>query len=133
MTGAILSALLSHWRRRPLQLATLVVGLALATALWSGVQAINAEARASYASASGALGQAPMPEIEGDLTVATYVALRRAGWDVTPLIEGDLGGFTVIGIDPVTSPPGTGPTPLSSPAANLIQPPCQVSSPSRSR
>ena len=47
MMRAGLSALLSHWRRRPFQLLTLVLGLALATALWSGVQAINAEARAS--------------------------------------------------------------------------------------
>ena len=43
MTGAILSVLASHWRRNPLQLLTLLLGLALATALWSGVQAINAE------------------------------------------------------------------------------------------
>ena len=41
--SATLAALLSHWRRHPLQLAALVVGLALATALWSGVQALNAE------------------------------------------------------------------------------------------
>ena len=37
-------ALLSHWRARPLQLAMLVLGLSLATALWSAVQAINGEA-----------------------------------------------------------------------------------------
>ena len=108
MTRAILSALLSHWRRHPLQLGTLLIGLALATALWAGVQAINAEARASYARASGALGQAPMPEIEGDLTVATYAALRRAGWNVTPVIEGEVGDLTLIGVDPVTSPPASG-------------------------
>jgi len=48
MNRAALSALLSHWRRNPLQLFTLLAGLALATALWSGVQAVNAEARASY-------------------------------------------------------------------------------------
>ena len=112
MTRTILSALLSHWRRRPIQLLTLVVGLALATALWSGVQAINAEARASYAQASGALGQNPTPEVEGELTIATYAALRRAGWTVTPVIEGqfEAGGetLTLIGIDPVTAPPGSG-------------------------
>ncbi len=48
MWWAAMQALLSHWRRKPLQLLTLIAGLALATALWSGVQAINAEARASY-------------------------------------------------------------------------------------
>ena len=45
MTNAGLLALLSHWRRNPMQLFTLVVGLSLATALWSGVQAVNTEAR----------------------------------------------------------------------------------------
>ena len=57
MLRAGLAALLSHWRRRPLQLAMLLLGLGLATALWSGVQAINAEARASYAQAADSLGQ----------------------------------------------------------------------------
>ncbi len=38
---ALAAAARSSW-------STLIVGLALATALWSGVQAINAEARASY-------------------------------------------------------------------------------------
>ena len=49
-------ALLSHWRRHPVQLVTLCIGLMLATALWSGVQAVNAEARASYDRAAADLG-----------------------------------------------------------------------------
>ncbi len=53
---AVLAALLGHWRRHPVELATLLVGLAVATALWSGVQALNAEARASYARAAALLG-----------------------------------------------------------------------------
>ncbi|MCP4822412.1 MAG: hypothetical protein GY883_24775, partial [Shimia sp.] len=57
MILTIAEATLSHWRRRPGQLLTLVIGLALATALWSGVQAINAEARASYDRAAQSLGQ----------------------------------------------------------------------------
>ena len=57
MTGAVLSALVSHWRCNRLQLLTLVLGLALATALWSGVQAINAEARASYDAAAATLAR----------------------------------------------------------------------------
>ena len=40
-----LAVLLSHWRRHPLQLATLLIGLISATALWSGVQALNQQAR----------------------------------------------------------------------------------------
>ena len=37
----ILAVLLSHWRRHPMQAATLAIGLIAATALWSGVQALN--------------------------------------------------------------------------------------------
>jgi putative ABC transport system permease protein len=44
----ILAVLLSHWRRHPMQLATLLIGLISATALWSGVQALNQQARESY-------------------------------------------------------------------------------------
>ena len=47
-----LSALLSHWHRNPLQLFAYLSGVALATALWSGVQAINLEAKASYKAAA---------------------------------------------------------------------------------
>jgi putative ABC transport system permease protein len=56
MSCTVLLTLLSHWKRRPFQFLTLVLGLALATALWSGVQAINAEARKSYDDAASVLG-----------------------------------------------------------------------------
>ena len=112
LTRTALLALLSHWRRRPLQLATLVAGLALATALWTAVQALNAEARASYGGASTTLGQTPLEELTGEITTADYVALRRAGWLVTPVIEGritvGLREMTLVGVDPVTAPPGPG-------------------------
>ncbi len=78
-----LSALLSHWRRHPLQLAMLLLGLALATALWSGVQAINAEARAAYDRASGVLGQDRLDRLTGDLTQARYAA-RCGCWGWSP-------------------------------------------------
>ena len=55
MMRVCLLAMLSHWLRNPLQLFALVAGLAIATALWSGVQAINSEARASYDSAAAML------------------------------------------------------------------------------
>ena len=42
------AALVSHWRRHPANLATLLLGLAVATALWSGVQALNVQARKNY-------------------------------------------------------------------------------------
>ena len=110
LTRTALGAILSHWRRRPLQLATLVTGLALATALWTAVQALNAEARASYGGASTTLGQTPLDELTGDIHLADYLALRRAGWLVTPEIEGRIATgrqeMRLVGVDPVTAPPG---------------------------
>ena len=109
MTRAVLLALLSHWRRRPLQLLTLLVGLALATGLWTGVQAINAEARASYDEAAAELG-AGGSRIVGDGPIApeVWVALRRGGWDVAPEVSGAIAeGMRLVGIDPLAA--GRGP------------------------
>ncbi|MCI2393847.1 ABC transporter permease [Aliiroseovarius sediminis] len=112
MIRACLSALMSHWRRNPLQLFAYLAGLALATALWSGVQAINAEARASYDAAEATLGEAQfdrlMPRQGASVSQDTYLALRRSGWLVSPVIEGRLGAVRVVGIDPITSPTGLG-------------------------
>lgn len=106
MIGSVLAAFWSHWRRHPLQGFTLIAGLALATALWSAVQAINAEARASYARASAQLGigdAAFLVSQDGRITLAQYVSLRRAGWQVSPEIEGriyrDGRSFQLLGVD----------------------------------
>lgn len=105
-----LAALLSHWRRNPWQLATLIAGLALATALWSGVQAINAEARASYDRAADVVtgsGLEQITRLDGQaLSTAEYVALRRLGWQVSPVLEGVLPGsdLRIVGIEPLTLP-----------------------------
>lgn len=113
MRRAGLSALLSHWWRNPVQLFTLVAGLALATALWSGVQAVNAEARASYDAAAATLGEGQydqlLPTAGGYFPQETYVVLRRAGWLAGPVIEGTVNGIRLVGIDPLTAPGGLGP------------------------
>lgn len=117
MTWTGLGALWSHWRRNPLQLFTLVAGLALATALWSGVQAVNAEARASYDAAAATLGEGQydqlLPAAGEDIPQETYIALRRAGWLVGPVVEGQVGPaggqVRLVGIDPLTAPGGLGP------------------------
>ncbi|MES5100091.1 FtsX-like permease family protein [Agrobacterium sp. BA1120] len=114
MSWPAFAALLSHWRHLPLQFATLVLGVALATALWSGVQAINAEARASYKRAASVLEQSDLIQlVAGDgegIPRQVYSVLRRAGWDVSPVIEGDrrFGQVRIrlIGIDPLTTPSG---------------------------
>ncbi|WP_193141790.1 MULTISPECIES: ABC transporter permease [unclassified Meridianimarinicoccus] len=114
MTGgrAGLLALLSHWRRHPGQALTLLLGLALATALWTGVQAINAEARASYDRAASMLDQQGRPvwtRSDGaPVRLDTYVTLRKAGYPLAPVIEGTtrIGGQTVtlLGLDPLSAP-----------------------------
>lgn len=118
MKRAGLIALLSHWRRNPLQLFTLVAGLALATALWSGVQAVNSEARASYATAANTLGSAQfdvlMPRDGGSISHDTYIALRRAGWLVSPIVEGAFGGLRLVGVEPLTAPRGLSPIDINS-------------------
>lgn len=111
MTRTAFLALLSHWRRQPIQLVTLVLGLALATGLWSAVQAINAEARASYARASAQLGVGQnqvLTAADGHIPLATYVTLRRAGWQLAPVLEGRMRlgdtNVTIVGVDLLSYP-----------------------------
>ena len=133
MTRACLQALFSHWWRNPLQLFTLLAGLGLATALWSGVQAVNSEARSSYDAAAATLGEARFDQLvprAGDtIPQQTFVALRRAGWKVAPVLTGTMNTngirVRIVGIDPLTAPGGIGPQALETgtdPAAFLSQP-----------
>ncbi|MGM0534921.1 MAG: FtsX-like permease family protein [Pseudomonadota bacterium] len=107
-----LLTLLSHYRRHPGQLAMLLLGLWVAGALWSGVQAINASARDSYdrAEALFTTGLDRLERRDGEpLDREDFVTLRRAGLPVSPLLEGRVvtaqgERLTVIGIDPLTLP-----------------------------
>jgi putative ABC transport system permease protein len=108
----VLATLLSHWRRHPMQFATLLIGLISATALWSGVQALNQQARTSYDRAAATLGGARTAMLVGN-NAATFpqklfVDLRRAGWPVSPMLEGrvTIGSRSIrlLGIEPVTLP-----------------------------
>ena len=108
-----LAALISHWRRRPGNLATLVLGLAIATALWSGVQALNAQARNSYDAAANAIsggGARTLVASRGGLfDQELFVRLRRAGVAVSPVLEGAVRigerNVRIIGLDPLSLPP----------------------------
>jgi putative ABC transport system permease protein len=110
-----LLALLSHWRRHPGNFAALFVGLALATALFAGVEALNAKARASYAEAASLLNEASTQSLiaphGGLFPQELYIRLRRAGWKVSPVLEGPLrigdSAFTLLGVEPVTAPGDT--------------------------
>jgi putative ABC transport system permease protein len=107
-----LAVLLSHWRRHPMQLATLLIGLIAATALWSGVQALNQQARTSYDRAASVFGGARTAMLVGrdgpTFPQSLYVDLRRAGWPVSPSLEGrvQIGNTSLrlLGVDPVTLP-----------------------------
>jgi putative ABC transport system permease protein len=122
MTRAIwtLAVLLSHWRRHPMQLATLLIGLISATALWSGVQALNQQARNSYDRAAAVFGGARTPMLVapggGTFPQALFVKLRRAGWPVSPALEGriqiDGRSYRLLGIEPVTLPGEVGNAPV---------------------
>ncbi|MDT8879344.1 ABC transporter permease [Halomonas saccharevitans] len=112
LTLVALATLLGHYRRHPGQLAMLLLGLWVAGALWSGVQAINASARDSYARAEALFtsGLDRLERRDGEaLDHADFVSLRRAGLAVSPLLEGEVvtvqgERLTVIGIDPLTLP-----------------------------
>jgi putative ABC transport system permease protein len=109
------ATLLSHWRRHPMNFATLLIGLAVATALWSGVQALNSQARTSYDRAAAVFGEKGRRSIVSAkgafLSMEQYAALRRAGWKVSPVLEGTvrLGGssYRLIGVEPLTVPKGS--------------------------
>jgi len=117
MIRTTLAALMSYWRRNLLQLVTLLAGIALATALWSGVQAVNAEARASYDAAAATLGEGRFDHLRaadgGSIDQETFVAIRRAGWLVSPIVEGRISGMRVIGLDALTAPIGIAPVSLT--------------------
>src|SRR5258707_15798834 len=112
----VFAVLLSHWRRHPMQLATLLIGLISATALWSGVQALNQQARSSYDRAAAIFGGARTAMLVGrngaTFPQQLFVDLRRAGWPVSPVLEGRLqiggGSRRALGVEAVTLPPEGG-------------------------
>jgi putative ABC transport system permease protein len=114
----ILAVLLSHWRRHPMQLATLLIGLISATALWSGVQALNQQARDSYDRAAAVFGGSRTAMLVGrgaTIPQSEFARLRRAGWPVSPVLEGrvqiDGRSYRLLGIEPVTLPTEVGNAP----------------------
>ncbi|QHF28221.1 ABC transporter permease [Pseudomonas sp. R32] len=110
-----LQALLSHWRRHRLQFFSIFTGLWLATALWTGVQALNSQARADYARASAVLAgpaQAQLVARSGErFDQSLYLQLRKLGWQLSPVLEGRLRfageqplTVRLIGIEPLSLP-----------------------------
>ena len=108
MIASCLLALLSYWRKNPLQIFAYLSGVALATALWSGVQAINLEAKVSYKAAAETLGEGQydliQPKQDRTISTADYVLLRKSGWLVSPVVDGYLNNIRLVGMDPLTLP-----------------------------
>ena len=113
-----LRALLSHWRQHPVQFFSVLTGLWLATSLLTGVQALNSQARDSYARASQLIGGEPQASLSapggGTFPQQLFVDLRRAGWPVSPVLQGrvSLKGLEqqrlqLMGIEPVSLPAGS--------------------------
>lgn len=132
----VLATLLAHYRRHPGQLAMLLLGLWVASALWSGIQAINATARDSYARAD-AMFDSQLDQLErrdgAPLTRAEYYALRQAGLPISPIIEGQVATqdgtrLSIIGIDPLTLPSGNalGQTDTTASLTGFLMPPWQT-------
>ncbi len=132
----ILAVLLSHWRRHPMQLATLSIGLIAATALWSGVQAINQQARNAYdrmaATFGGTRTAMLVAPAGGTFSQDLFVKMLRAGWPVSPVLEGrvqvDGRSLRLLGIEPVTLPVEVGNAPRlgRSDLAAFVVPPGQT-------
>src|SRR5471032_2996832 len=112
-----LRALISHWRQHPVQFFSVLTGLWLATSLLTGVQALNSHARESYARASQLIGGEPQASLAapggGVFSQQLFVDLRKAGWPVSPVLEGRLvlkghedQRLQLTGIEPVSLPAG---------------------------
>ncbi|WP_426237662.1 FtsX-like permease family protein [Pseudomonas sp. TWP3-2] len=110
-----LIALLSHWRRHPVQFFSVLTGLWLATSLLTGVEALNSQARDSYARASQLIGGEPQASLSApsgaNFSQQWFVDLRRQGWPVSPVLQGRLilkdhetQRLQLMGIEPVSLP-----------------------------
>jgi len=103
----VFSALLSHYRRHPLQLLALALMIVLATMLWTGVSHLTDHARASLAQSERAIaGQQQLVREDGQaVSVQDFVYLRRQGLCVMPWLEVQRPPpeGRVIGVDPFAS------------------------------
>jgi len=99
--------------------ATLLIGLISATALWSGVQALNQQARTSYDRAAATFGGARTAMLVGRTGLTfpqqLYVDLRRAGWPCLRFSKAAFrsaaASFRLLGIEPITIPVEVGNAP----------------------
>ena len=99
----LFSALFSHYRRHPLQLLALASMMVVATMLWTGVNSLTQQARASLGQSEQAVAERrQVVRDDGQpVTVSDFVDLRRAGVCVMPWLDVQLQAPTgrVVGVD----------------------------------
>ena len=85
----LFSALFSHYRRHPLQLLALASMMVVATMLWTGVNSLTQQARASLGQSEQAVAERrQVVRDDGQpVTVSDFVDLRRAGVCVMPWLD----------------------------------------------
>ncbi|MFP3976548.1 ABC transporter permease [Marinobacter sp. KMM 10035] len=99
-------ALLSHYRRHPLQLFALAAMIVLATMLWTGVNHLTSQARASLDQSEQAVAerQQVLRDDGQALMVEDFVSLRLVGVCVMPWLEVTPdSGSRIIGVDPLAA------------------------------
>ena len=99
-------ALLSHYRRHPLQLLALAAMIVIATMLWTGMNHLTSQARASLDQSERAVAQRQQVVRDDGraLVVEDFVSLRLAGVCVMPWLEvTPETGSRLVGIDPLAA------------------------------
>lgn len=127
----VIGAVLSHYRRHPVQLLALWLILTLATALWSGVWSLTGQARDSMQAGERQLagGEQLVPVDGRPVTVAEFVNLRREGFCVVPWLQvaSEQGRGQLVGVDPLAmacaegSAPGAGMSLVGEPFVDIAE------------
>ncbi len=122
MLWPVVKALLGHYRRYPLQIILVWLGLTLGVALLVGVTAINHHANQSYTNGEKLFANPYPYRIRSKFSAnkipqGLYIDLRRAGFqecapfDMLRLTTADDLDFTLVGVDPIAMLPAGNGTP----------------------
>ncbi len=106
----IFVSVVRHWKRKPLQLFLMILGLTTATTLWNTVYLINNVAKTSYSNAttiSKILSNNMILSRSGKFIDDSHFGqLRQDGWAVTPRVQGKLDNIDnviILGVDIISS------------------------------
>ncbi|GAB6261924.1 ABC transporter permease [Photobacterium sp. R1] len=137
MRNPVFNALWGHYRRHPLQMVLLLLGLVMGIALLVGVLAVNQQARTSYR-AGEMLFKTPfryaIRHQQAGMTVpqGLYIQLRRMGYtqcvpyEMHRIETAEAGPLTLVGIDPFVMMPFASSRSESAQSVALSQTPGQI-------